>query len=235
MQAIILAGGFGTRLGDLTKFVPKPMLPIDGVPWLHRLVVDLSLNGFTDITIATHYKSEVIESYFKDTIIENTTIRCVKEHQPLGTGGAIRNCIKHVKDAHVLIVNADVLSDVDYKAMYRRHTVRNDDVTIAVKDMKDVSAFGVAVINGFHIKEFVEKPQGEPPSHFINTGVYVIRTSLLKKIPKRKEVSIEREFFPSMIEKGKEVNAYFYIGAWIDFGTVDNYLKVCNAHDWRTV
>ena len=227
MKALLLAGGLGTRLRPLTDDLPKPMVPIMGRPLLGRIILNLKKSGVDGIVISTYYKSQYIEDYFKQKEDLGVKIHFITEESPLGTGGAIKNAEKFFDDTF-LILNSDIVSDIDYADLIKYHKRRRAQVTIASIEVRDTSQYGVIEFDekGF-ITAFKEKPKpGESNSKYINAGVYVFEPEVLKEIPENTVISVERETYPKLLEKGYRMAIYKFNGYWIDIGTIDKYKKV---------
>ncbi|NLG93480.1 MAG: nucleotidyltransferase family protein, partial [Clostridiales bacterium] len=174
MKALFLVGGLGTRLRPLTDRMPKPMVPVMGRPLLERNMEALKLHGIHEIVLSTCYRPEVIEQYFGNGSDFGLKIHYVCEESPLGTGGAIKNCEEYFDDTF-LVFNADILSNINYSEMLRYHKRKKADVTIAVTQVENPSAYGVIEYDeDGYAYLFKEKPAPhEVVSHFINAGVYV--------------------------------------------------------------
>ncbi|PTQ57846.1 MAG: Mannose-1-phosphate guanylyltransferase [Candidatus Carbobacillus altaicus] len=224
MQALLLAGGMGTRLRPLTDDLPKPMAPLGGRPWLESLVTHLRSSGVRDIVMTIKHFPEVIEKHFGDGSRYGVRIVYAREEKLLGTAGAIKNAEKYLED-RFLVINADVVHLWDVEALYAAHTRHGGWATIALTEVEDPSAYGVVALNANdEIIRFVEKPRREEaPSHLINAGAYVLEKKVLSLIPKDTEVSIERETFPHLIALHKGVFGHTITGYWMDMGTPERY------------
>lgn len=226
MKALLLAGGKGTRLRPLTDNIPKPMVPVMGKPLLESTIMNLKKNGITEIIISTCYKSNYIKDYFKDGSEFGVRIKYISEDIPLGTGGAIKNVQRYVDDAFI-IFNSDILSDINIKRLIDFHKSRKADATIAVTHVENPSQYGVIEYDdNKRIKSFKEKPKGkEITSHFINAGIYIFEPKVLKEIPANKVVSIEKDTYPSLLQKGYNLYAYESNDYWMDIGNLSKYLR----------
>lgn len=229
MKALFLAGGMGTRLKPLTDHLPKPMVPIMGVPLLERSIRELKRCGVNEIVISTCYKSDCIESHFDPDSRSGLKIHCICEEKPLGTGGAIKNCQKYFDDTF-LIFNSDILSNLDLKELVKFHKQKGADVTIAATKVENPSSYGVIEYNPEeYIVSFTEKPKpGEEKSNFINAGVYVFEPRVLDFIPADQVVSIERDTFPLLLKKGSKMAVFRGDNYWIDIGTPQKYMQAHN-------
>ena len=226
MKALFLAGGLGTRLRPITNYLPKPMVPILGKPLLERNIENLKRHGIDEIVLSTCYKPHKIEQHFGDGSKLGVKISYICEDEPLGTAGAIKNAEKFFNDTF-LVFNADILSDIDISRMIRYHREKGALATIAVTRVDNPSAYGVIEHdeNDF-ITAFKEKPKPhESSSNLINAGVYIFEPELLKEIPTGRAVSIERETYPLLLEKGYKIAIYDGCSYWLDLGTPEKYLK----------
>ncbi len=226
MKALFLAGGFGTRLKPITNDLPKPMVPIMGKPLLERNVESLKKHGIDEVVLSTCYKPHKIEKYFEDGKRLGVKISYISEDVPLGTAGAIKNAQRFFDDTF-LVFNADILSDIDISEMISFHKAKGALATIAVTQVDNPSAYGVIEHdqNGF-ITAFKEKPQPhESCSNLINAGVYIFEPQLLNEIPCGRAVSIERETYPLLLQKGFKIAVYNRCSYWLDLGTPGKYLK----------
>lgn len=226
MKALFLAGGFGTRLRPLTKDLPKPMVPIMGKPLLERNISTLKEHGVEEIVLSTCYQPHKIQEYFQDGKAFDVKISYITEETPLGTAGAIKNA-QAFFDESFLVFNADILSDIDLSDMIRFHREKKPLATIAVTEVENPSAYGVIEQddNGI-ITAFKEKPQPhESSSRLINAGIYLFEPQLLEEIPRGRAVSIERETYPLLLEKGYQLAVYHRCSYWLDLGTPMKYLK----------
>ena len=205
MKAVVLVGGEGSRLRPLTYTTPKPLLPIVNQPFLERQLVWLSDHGVDEVVLSMGYLPDAFHAHFRDES-GNDSFRGMRlhyavENEPLGTAGAIRFAAAGI-DERFVVCNGDVLTGLDLSAMVEFHDERKAEVTIALTQVEDPSAFGVvptAADGG--VIAFVEKPApGSAPSDWINAGTYVLEPSFLERIPPRLNVSVERETFPRLLE-----------------------------------
>ena len=226
MKALFLAGGMGTRLRPLTDRLPKPMVPVMGKPLLERTLEILRMHGVDDIVLSTCYIPEATEWDFGDGSDFGLKIHYVSEDFPLGTGGAIKNCEDYF-DGVFFIFNADIMSNINFSEMLRYHKRKKADVTIAVMRVNNPSAYGVIEYDGNgYASSFREKPAPhEVVSHFINAGVYIVEPEVLRRIPSGRAVSVEREIFPKLLERGRKIAVYKGCNYWLDIGTPEKYLQ----------
>jgi mannose-1-phosphate guanylyltransferase len=227
MRAVVLVGGFGTRLRPLTLSVPKPMLPVGHVPIIERLVANLVRGGVTDVTLALGFKPEPFLAAFPDGTCAGATLRYAVEPEPLDTAGAIRFAADEAGiDDTFVVANGDVLTDLDIASLVSFHLDRRAQATLHVIGVDDPSAFGVVALDAEgRVERFVEKPApGTQPSNLINAGTYVLDPSLLEQIPLGRKTSIERVTFPAVVGDGR-LFALATDDYWIDTGTPDCYLQ----------
>lgn len=226
MQALLLAGGLGTRLRPLTDHLPKPMALVGNKPWLEHLILQYKEQGVRRFVIAVKHYADRIQSAFGDGARLGVSIRYSLETELLGTAGAIKNAEDLLEDCF-LVVNADIISDCRIEPLLQFHRRHGGAVTIGLIEVDDPSHYGVVELedNG-RIMRFVEKPKREEaPSNLVNAGVYVMDKRALAAIPKGREVSIERETFPQLVEQN-EVYGHAIRGYWMDMGTKDRYRAV---------
>lgn len=226
MKALFLAGGMGTRLKPLTDHLPKPMVPIMGIPLLDRTIEELKSCGVDEIVLSTCYRADCIESHFAPEGKLGMKINCVCEEAPLGTGGAIRNCRKYFGDTF-FVFNSDILSNINLKKLIAFHRAKEASVTISATQVDDPSAYGVIGYNKEDMAvSFTEKPKpGEEKSNFINAGIYVFEPDVLDYIPGGKPVSVEKDTFPLLLKKGVRIAVYRGNSYWIDIGTPKKYMQ----------
>lgn len=225
MRAVVLVGGFGTRLRPLTHAIPKPMLPVGHHPILEYLVANLADAGVTDASLALGFKPEPFLAAFPDGILHGVRLHYAVEPTPLDTAGAIRfAAIETGIDDTFVVVNGDVLTDLDVAALVDFHRRVGAEGTIHLTPVDDPSAFGVVELaDDGSVDRFVEKPApGEAPSNLINAGTYVLEPSVLTRIAADRPVSIEREVFPEMVAAGT-LYAMATDDYWIDTGRPEAY------------
>jgi len=227
VKAVVLVGGFGTRLRPLTLHTPKQMLPMVGVPMIERVVTSLAACGVTDAILSLGYRPDAFLEAYPDDQCAGVHLHYAVEPEPLDTAGAVRfAALDAGLDSRFLVVNGDVLTDLDVRALWDFHTSSGAEGTIALTRVDDPSRYGVVPIDeAGRVEAFVEKPEpGTAPSHWINAGTYVLEPSVLDRIPDGRKVSIERSTFPAMVEDGtlfaQHSDAY-----WVDAGTPATYLE----------
>ena len=228
MKAILLAGGKGTRLRPLTVHTPKPIVPIFNRPFLYYQIDLLrQVPEIDEAILSLNYQPRRIEEIFGEGEGLGLRLRYVVEPQPLGTGGAIRYAGDQLTES-VVVFNGDVLTQVDLGAVLRLHRERKAKATIVLTPVENPRAYGLVETDPHgNIRRFLEKPgEDEITCNTINAGIYVLEPDTFERIPKDTAWSIERSFFPSLIERGETFVAYVYDGYWIDIGTPAKYMQV---------
>ena len=227
MKAVVLVGGFGTRLRPLTLTTPKNLLPVCHVPMVERVVGHLALHGVTEAVLSIGYKPDAFLDAYPDSTCAGVRLTYAVEDEPLDTAGAIRFAAGEAGiDERFVVVNGDVLTDLDVTRLIRFHDASGAEATIALHTVEDPSRYGVVVTDvAGQVEAFIEKPPAdEAPSKAINAGTYVLEPSVLGRIPVGRRVSVERETFPALVADGTlyalEGNAY-----WLDAGTPETYLQ----------
>jgi mannose-1-phosphate guanylyltransferase len=229
MKAILLAGGKGTRLRPLTLHTPKPIVPIFDRPFL-RYQIDLlrHVPEITEIVLSLNYQPGRIEEVFGDGEALGVHLRYAVEPAPLGTGGAIKFAAGPDVHEPIVVFNGDVLTSVDLPALIALHRARGAKATIVLTPVPNPAAYGLVETDAEdNIRAFVEKPSPDRiTTNRINAGIYVLEPDTLERIPHETAWSIERGYFPSLVERGETFVAYQYDGYWIDIGTPEKYLQV---------
>ena len=224
--AILLVGGFGTRLMPLTKNTPKPMLTVAGIPVTEHQLNMAKAAGITHIVLATSYLSELFTPYCGDGSKWGMKIEYAVEETPLGTGGAIRNAAKVINSSEsIVILNGDVLSSHNLTEQIRQHEANNADVTLHLTQVEDARAYGcVPTDSKGRVTAFLEKMEN-PVTNQINAGCYVFNPRVLESIPLDTVVSVERETFPLLVKNGADVYGYVENSYWVDIGTPQALMK----------
>ena len=228
MKAILLAGGKGTRLRPLTIHTPKPIVPIFNRPFLHYQIDLLKqVPEIDEVILSLNYQPRRIEEIFGDGSDVGIKIRYVVEPAPLGTAGAVRYAGDSLTES-VVVFNGDVLTQIDLAAVIQLHRERQAKATIVLTPVENPTAYGLVETDAAgNITRFLEKPKAdEITTNNINAGIYILEPDTFDRIPKDVSWSIERSFFPSLIERHETFVAYVYDGYWIDIGTPDKYTQV---------
>ena len=218
--AILLVGGFGTRLMPLTKNTPKPMLTVAGIPVTEHQLNMAKAAGITRIVLATSYLAELFTPYFGDGSKWGMQIQYAVEKSPLGTGGAIRNASQLIDSSEsIVILNGDVLSSHNLAEQIRQHEEHDADVTLHLTKVEDARAYGcVPTDPDGRVSAFLEKMEN-PVTNQINAGCYVFNPRVLDSIPLDTVVSVERETFPALVANGAAIYGYLESSYWVDIGT----------------
>jgi len=227
MQALILAGGKGTRLRPLTVYTPKPIVPICNRSFLLYQIDTLRRAGVTDITLSLSYQPEKIEQQLGDGLSFGVKLKYTVEPQPMGTAGAYKFAEDLIREPTV-VFNGDILTDLDLKTVIRQHQERKAVATIVLTPVEDASAYGVVETEADgRVLRFLEKPKPEETTcKNINAGTYILEPSVLDLIPKGENHSFEYGLFPKLLEKGEAFFAHVPARTyWIDIGTPDRYLQ----------
>lgn len=225
MRAVVLVGGFGTRLRPLTLSTPKPMLAVGHRPIVENLVRMLARAGIEEVVLGLGFRPEPFVAAFPDGTCAGVPLHYAVEPEPLDTGGAIRFAADHagITDTFV-VVNGDIITDLDVGALVERHRAAGAEATIHLTPVDDPSSYGVVAVGpDGRVARFVEKPApGTAPSNLINAGTYVFEPSVLARIPTGRKVSIERETFPAIVADGG-LFAWATEDYWIDTGRPETY------------
>jgi mannose-1-phosphate guanylyltransferase len=225
VDAVVLVGGKGTRLRPLTLSTPKPMLPIAGLPFLTHLLSRIAAAGVEHVILGTSYQAAVFEAEFGDGSKLGLQIEYVTEQHPLGTGGGIANVAPRLRHDTVLVFNGDVLSGADLGQLLASHHDNDADLTLHLVRVGDPRAFGcVPTDDDGRVTAFLEKTD-DPPTDQINAGCYVFKREIIDRIPRGREVSIEREVFPALLSDGVRVYGYVDATYWRDMGTPEDFVR----------
>jgi mannose-1-phosphate guanylyltransferase len=224
VQALVLAGGEGTRLRPLTYTTPKPVLPLAGRPFLSFMLDWARAHGVDEVILSCGFLSEDVRRVLGD-IYDGMRLRYVIEEVPLGTAGPVRLAFDQgVLEERLLVLNGDVLTDIDLTAELAQHERTGARVTLALYAVEDTSAYGVVPTDEEgRVEAFLEKT-ADPPTNRINAGAYVVERAVVgERIPAGRPVSFEREVFPGLVGEG--LYGFPAAGYWIDIGTPERYLE----------
>jgi D-glycero-D-manno-heptose 1,7-bisphosphate phosphatase len=222
-QALILAGGRGSRLGSLTQAMPKPMLPVAGKPFIEYLIYNLRRFGINRIVLSVGYLHSIIESRFQDGRKLGVSIDYSIETVPLGTGGGVRNALNLLDDTF-LVLNGDTLFDCNYldlAVMLSPDTL----AAIALRRVQNVFRYGSVCVGGDRVLQFVEKGNSGPG--LINAGVYALTRNVLFDLPEGCS-SIEKDLFPLLAARNR-LAARIYTGFFIDIGLPETLAEANRA------
>ena len=224
MQALVLAGGEGTRLRPLTLTTPKPVLPLAGRPFLTFMLDWLHGHGVEEAILSLGFLSDAVHEVLGD-IQSGMRLRYVHEDEPRGTAGPVRLAADEgILADRFLVLNGDVLTDMDLTAEIAQHERTGALGTLALIEVDDVSSYGVVPTKATgEVEAFLEKSDGPAPTNRINAGAYVLERSVVDLIPSGRAVSFERDVFPQMVLNG--LYGWAADGYWIDIGTPERYLE----------
>lgn len=219
IRAVVMAGGFGTRLAPLTESVPKPMLPVGGRPLIELVVEQLQEIGVRKIAITTHYRAEQIESHLGDGSSLGVEITYIREDRPLGTGGALG--LLAPSSEPVLVINGDVLTDTDFRAMHCYHQKLGATMTVAVRRYAIDIPYGVVESEGSNIRRLREKPQ---LSFFVNAGMYFLEPEVFEYVVSGQPLRMT-DLIETLISEGRKVASFPLREYWLDIGQHADYEK----------
>ncbi len=217
LQAVIMAGGFGSRLYPLTEQTPKPMLPVGGRPVMEVILEKLRLAGIKKINVTTHYLPEKISGYFGDGKDFGVELSYVNEKEPLGTGGALG--LLPQPSGPILVVNGDVLTQVNYRAMLDFHNANQADMTVAIRQYEFEIPYGVIECDGIKIKALREKPRIE---YFVNAGIYLLNPDVYEFIPSGKHFNMT-DLIQWLMDANRNVVSFPVSEYWLDIGQPKDY------------
>ncbi len=224
MQAILLAGGLGTRLRKAVSDRPKPMADVCGRPFMEYLLMELKSHGISEIVMAVGYKGNMVEDYFGDGSRWGLGIAYSYEETPLGTAGAIRNAQGHLTENDFLVLNADTFYRAVYGDVITLFQQDDYDMTLVLREVSDISRYGSVRVEGSRVSGFNEKEDVARPG-LINGGIYVMNKEVLSDIPLGVKCSLEHEMIPAMLETGKKIGAVVNNGYFIDIGVPEDYYR----------
>lgn len=219
-RVVLMVGGLGSRLGDLTKDCPKPLLAVGDRPILETIIEDFSAQGFRDITLALNYKGEMIADYFGDGSRHRINIDYLWEDRPLGTAGAL-SLLKTPVDEPLIVMNGDVLTHMSFGPLVDYHGASGKGATMCIRDFRFQVPFGVVRFDGHNVTDIVEKPE---ESFMVSAGINVLSPEMLNYVPKGERFDMP-DLFKAMIAAGKDVGAYAIREYWIDIGRREEYQK----------
>ncbi len=242
-EAIILAGGFGTRLQSVVSDVPKPMAPINSIPFLDFQFKYLKHFGVKHVVLSVGHLAEKIQDHYKDSF-NGIKISYAKELIPMGTGGGIRLALEKCEGKQVLVLNGDSFFDVDLNDLYNSHYAHESDFSIAVRKVEDAARYGTIGLgkfflpgrntyenkNFFKVEAFQEKSE-KHEAGIINGGIYILnKKQFFKRTKEAHTFSIEKDFFEKQTQK-LDIGAYLSDGYFIDIGIPEDYKKA--QHDFK--
>jgi NDP-sugar pyrophosphorylase family protein len=226
MRAVILAGGKGARLAPLTEVIPKPLVPIGGKPILEIVIRQLQQCGFSRITLAVGYMADLIRAYFQDGAKWGVHIDYSFEAQPLGTAGPL--ALIDGLDETFLVMNADVLTNIDYRKLIHHHQLQGGVATIGAYTREVTIDLGVIILNGDNrIREYLEKPKS---THLVSMGIYVFEPRVLEFIEPETYLDFP-DLVRTLLSQGLPVNHYLFQGYWLDIGRHEDYQKASEEYE----
>ena len=217
LEAVLMAGGKGERLRPLTDDTPKPLLPVAGKPIIDYNVEELEACGVKKIHVTVNYLAHQIEEHFRNRD-GRAIVDCVKEPKRLGTFGSLAY-IENIDTENIIVMNSDLLTDIDFEAMFIHHKKTDSDFTIASVPYSVSVPFAIMRMHGQKVKALEEKPTY---NYFANGGVYIMRSDLISRI-KKGEFLDAPDFISSLIRDGLNVGSYHIDGTWVDIGSPDDY------------
>jgi mannose-1-phosphate guanylyltransferase len=225
VQALILAGGEGTRLRPLTTTIPKPVVPLAGQPFITFMIEWLRRHGVDDVVLACGFMADGVRAVLRDGSDLGVRLQYIEEPEPLGTGGALKYA-EDLLDERFFMLNGDVLTDIDLSAELAQHERTGARATLALIGVEDPSAYGlVRRASDLSVKQFLEKPSPDQiDTNLVNAGAYILEREILSGLPPAgTKVSIERDVFPKLVGDG--LFGYEASGYWMDIGTPERYLQ----------
>jgi D-glycero-alpha-D-manno-heptose 1-phosphate guanylyltransferase len=228
-EAIILAGGFGTRLQSVVNDLPKPMAPVNGQPFLNYQLKYLRHFGFQKVVLSVGHLHEKIKEYYRNEF-EGLELDYSIEKDPMGTGGGIRLAVEKCASASVLILNGDSFFDIDLTMFIAEHVAAKADCSLALREVEDSSRYGTVELTGQKISSFKEKT-GKNEKGLINAGIYVLEKNIyIQNTPVTKNFSIEKDFFEKNLDE-LNICGFVHEGYFIDIGVPEDYSKA--QHDFK--
>lgn len=224
MKAVIMAGGFGTRLRPLTYNIPKPMAPVFNKPMMEHIILLLKKYGIRDVNALLYFQPHIITDYFKDGKKWGINLRYVQAESDFGTAGSVKNAEEFLNERFI-IISGDVLTDFDLNKIIEFHEKKGAEATIGLIHHPNPLQFGVVITGrGGKITRFLEKPSwGQVFSDTINTGIYILEPEVLQRIPPGEEFDFSKDLFPAMLRAGAPLYGYVAKGYWKDIGNLNEY------------
>jgi dTDP-glucose pyrophosphorylase/CBS domain-containing protein len=217
LQAVIMAGGAGSRLMPLTEHTPKPLLPVGDTPIMELIIAQLRSSGIHRVNVTTHYHREKIKSHFRDGQHLGVELTYVDEESPLGTAGALS--LLAAPTEPLLVINGDILTQVDFRAMLQFHREHKADMTVAVRRYEFEVPYGVVECNDVQILKLTEKPSY---GFFVNAGIYLLEPSVHEHIPSREAFNMT-DLIQRLLDKGRPIVSFPVREYWLDIGRHSDY------------
>jgi len=228
MKAVVMAGGFGSRIQPLTHSRPKPMLPIMNKPMMEHTMMMLKDLGISEFIVLLYFKPEIIQDYFKDGSDFGIKITYVVPDDDYGTAGAVNLAKDAIGDDNFIIISGDLVTDFDFQKLFDFHKNKKSKLSIGLTSVENPLQFGVVIANeDDKIEKFLEKPSwGEVFSDTINTGIYIIEPEILDFIPNNENFDFAKDLFPLLMQKDISLMACNLSGYWRDVGNPESYREV---------
>lgn len=229
MKAVIMAGGFGTRIQPLTSSLPKPMIPLFNRPIMLHIVELLKKHGITDLVMLLYHQPDQVKKFFRDGAEFGVKITYVTPLEDMGTAGAVKAAEKYL-DQRFIVISGDLLTDFNLEKIITFHNDNNALATITLTSVKDPLQFGVVITDKEkRITQFLEKPGwGEVISDTINTGIYILEPEIFNFIPQNENFDFSQDLFPRLLNDGAPLFGYVSRGYWRDIGNTDSYREACH-------
>lgn len=218
LRAVVMAGGFGKRLGELTATLPKPMLPVGGRPLLERIIDQLRVAGIDRVHVTTHYRPEEIVDHFRDGSDFGVRIEYMNEEQPLGTAGAL-GLLDPADDHPILVLNGDIVTDADFRALLDFHTAHDAEMTVGVWPYEVRVPYGLVESDGEAVTGIREKPVIRS---FVNAGIYLVNPDVCRAIPAGERLDMP-ELIEQLLAAGRRVISFPLREYWLDIGELEAY------------
>lgn len=225
-QVLLMAGGFGTRLGKLTEHSPKPLLKVGSKPILETILESFVEQGFKHFNISVNYKAQMIEDYFGDGSSWGAEIRYIRETEPLGTAGAL-SLLETPPDGPLFVMNGDLLTKVNFRQMLEFHLVQRQKASVAVRRYDVQVPFGVVEMQGSNISNIVEKPQ---LNYFVSAGIYLLDPDCLSLIPRNTFYNMP-DLLQAMLARDMRVGSFPVHEYWLDIGRFDDFEAANHAYN----
>ncbi|HEY8241702.1 MAG TPA: nucleotidyltransferase family protein [Kiritimatiellia bacterium] len=225
LQAVIMAGGKGTRLKPLTENLPKPMLPVGGRPLMEHIIDQLRTSGVKRVSVATHFMPERITEHFGDGSGFGVELSYIEEQQPLGTAGALS--LMAPSGEPMLVINGDILTQVDFRTMLAFHREHKADLTVAVRKYDVNVPYGVVRSDGVQVRDLAEKPVYQ---FLVNAGIYLLEPGSFAHVPKGRRFDMT-DLIKSLIEAGRSVVSFPVLEYWLDVGQHGDYEQAKQDHE----
>ena len=229
MKAVILAGGEGKRLKSVTGELPKPMVPLIGMPVLERIVNHLRREGFTELCCALCYRPEAIRDYFGDGSGFGVHMEYREQREPIGTAGSVLQCRDFYGDEDFLVMSGDAVTDFDLRALMERHKKGRAAATIALHPNAEPLQYGLVLLDReSRVRHFVEKPDWpQVVTNLVSTGIYVLSPGAMGYVPEGETFDFAKDLFPLLLAGGEKILGVPMEGYWCDIGTPRAFYQCC--------